>query len=149
MSLRDVEVKTRKTEVIIALAIILATSPIIIGFSLIILSSFSKSMVTNFDPSSFYPTLENWINLFQGRSAAVGGLREDILKYTLNTAVVALGVSLVVTLVGAMSGYAISRMNFRYRKHFLLLILLLHAFPGSVLIVGVYFIYRTQLYDSG
>ena len=142
MSLRDVEVKTRKTEVIIALAIILATSPIIIGFSLIILSSFSKSMVTNFDPSSFHPTLENWINLLQGKSAAVGGLKENILKYTLNTAVVALGVSLVVTLVGTMSGYAISRMNFRYRKHFLLLILLLHAFPGSVLIVGVYFIYR-------
>ena len=142
MSLRDVEVRARKTEAIIALAIILATLPIIVGFSLIILSSLSKSMVTNFDPSSFYPTLENWINLFQGRSAAVGGLREDILKYTLNTAVVALGVSLVVTLVGTMSGYAISRMNFRYRKHFLLLILLLHAFPGSVLIVGVYFIYR-------
>ena len=142
MSLRDVEVRARKTEAIIALAIILATSPIIIGFSLIILSSFSKSMVTNFDPSSFHLTLENWINLLQGKSAAVGGLKENILKYTLNTAVVALGVSLVVTLVGTMSGYAISRMNFRYRKHFLLLILLLHAFPGSVLIVGVYFIYR-------
>lgn len=142
MSLKDVEVRSRKTEALIALAIIMATLPVMIGFSLLVLSSFSKSMVTNFDPSSFYLTLENWINLFQGRSAAVGGLREDIFKYTLNTAIVALGVSLLVTLVGTMSGYAISRMNFRYRKQFLVLMMLLHAFPGAVLIVGVYFIYR-------
>ncbi len=141
MSLKDVEIRGRRTELVLVLAVLLASLPILIGFSIIVVSSFSKKMVTNFDPSSFQPTLENWVNLFQGKSAAVGGLREDILRYALNTAVVALGVALIVTFVGTLSGYAISRMNFKYRRHLLLLILLLHAFPGSVLIVGVYFIY--------
>jgi len=140
--LKDVEVRSRKTETLIALALITATLPIIVGFSLLVLSSFSKCMVTNLDLSSFHFTLENWINLFQGKSATVGGLREDIFKYTLNTAIIALGVSLLVTLVGTMSGYAISRMNFKYKKQFLILMMLLHAFPGAVLIVGVYFIYK-------
>ena len=140
--LKDVEVRSRKTEILIALALITATLPIIVGFSLLVLSSFSKTMITNLDLSSFHFTLENWINLFQGKSATVGGLREDIFKYTLNTAIIALGVSLLVTLVGTMSGYAISRMNFKYKKQFLILMMLLHAFPGAVLIVGVYFIYK-------
>ncbi|WFO76284.1 carbohydrate ABC transporter permease [Desulfurococcaceae archaeon MEX13E-LK6-19] len=143
--MKDVEIRTHKTEIIILLAIILASLPLIAGFSLLVLSSFSKKMVTNFDPSSFEFTLRNWELLFQGKVAITGGLTEDILRYFINTAIVALGVSLLVTIVGTMSGYALSRMKFRYRKHFLLLILLLHAFPGSVLIVGVYFIYRLMV----
>lgn len=145
MSAKDVEIRTHKMELVLLLAVILASLPLITGFLLLVLSSFSKKMVTNFDPNSFVFTLRNWELLFQGRLAITGGLREDILRYLVNTAIVALGVSVLVTIVGTMSGYALSRMRFRYRKHFLLLILLLHAFPGSVLIVGVYFIYRLIL----
>lgn len=145
MSAKDVEIRTHKVELILLLAVILASLPLIAGFLLLVLSSFSKKMVTNFDPNSFVFTLRNWELLFQGRLAITGGLREDILRYLVNTAIVALGVSVLVTIVGTMSGYALSRMRFKYRKHFLLLILLLHAFPGSVLIVGVYFIYRLIL----
>ncbi len=141
MSLKDVEVRGRKIEAVLLLAIILASTPLIIGFSLLTLSSFSKHMVTNFDPNSFKFTLINWVRFLEGRMAITGGVRISVINIILNTLIVALGVAFVTTLIGTLAGYAISRMNFRYRKQLLLLLLLLHAFPGSVLIVGVYLIY--------
>ncbi|RLG81379.1 MAG: carbohydrate ABC transporter permease [Thermoprotei archaeon] len=140
--MRDVEVRSRASEALILLVILAVSLPLITGYSLLILSGFSKSMVTNLDPSSFYPTLMNWILLLQGRTAQFAGIRVNIWGIVANTLVVALGVSALVTLVGSLTGYAVSRMNFAGRKHIMMLLILLHAFPGSVLVVGVAFIYR-------
>ncbi|ABN69223.1 binding-protein-dependent transport systems inner membrane component [Staphylothermus marinus F1] len=140
--MRDVEIRKRSSEILILLAIILASIPLITGYLLLVLSSFSKTMFTNLDPNSFHPTLINWILLFQGRTAAFAGIHVNIWRIVLNTLIVALGISFLVTILGSLNGYAISRMNFPGRKHILALLILLHAFPGSVLVVGVYFIYR-------
>ncbi|MET1159877.1 MAG: carbohydrate ABC transporter permease [Thermoprotei archaeon] len=140
--MRDVEVRSRASEAVLLLIILAVTIPLITGYSLLVLSSFSKNMVTNLDPSSFYPTLLNWILLFQGRTAQFAGIHVNIWGIVLNTLIVALGVSALVTLVGSLTGYAVSRMNFTGRKTLMLLLILLHAFPGSVLVVGVAFIYR-------
>lgn len=140
--MRDVELRKRSSELMILAVIIAVSLPVITGYSLLILSSFSKGMVTNLDPASFHPTLVNWILLFQGRTAVFAGVRVDIWGIVLNTLIVALGISFLVTVIGSSTGYAISRLNFAGRKSMMMLLMLLHAFPGSVLVVGVAFIYR-------
>ncbi|AHF80567.1 carbohydrate ABC transporter permease [Thermococcus paralvinellae] len=146
--MKDVETRPSKYEWVIILAILFASLPLILGFSLLVLSSFSKEMVTNLDLSSFRFTLENWINVFQGKLATTGGIRTNILKVTFNTLVVALGVAGVVTFISALSGYSLSRIDFRGRKHMMVLLLILHAFPGVALIVGVYLLYRLTFPQS-
>ena len=140
--MRDVEIRSRSTELLIMCIVFMLSLPVITGYALIILSSFSRDMVTNLDPSAFKPTLTNWILLFHGRTALFAGIRVNIWGIVFNTLIVALGISLLVTITGALTGYAISRMNFHGRKHIMALLILLHAFPGSVLVVGVAFIYR-------
>jgi len=140
--MRDVETRPRRNEWFIIAAIILVSLPLILGFFLLILSSFSEDMITNLSPSSFRPTIENWINVFQGKLAITGGIRQNILKITFNTLIVALGVSGIVTLISTLAGYSLSRMKFQGRKLMMLLLLMLHAFPGVALIVGVYLFYR-------
>ncbi len=145
MQLWDVEVKSRKIEIVLILAVFLASLPLILNYGLLILSSFSTEMVTNLDPTSFRPTIDNWILLFEGRLSVTGGVREDVVRYTINTAIVALGVAGVVVLVSVMAGYAMSRMNFKGRSLIMQMILLLHAFPGVALIIAVYLIFRATL----
>ena len=140
--MRDVETRPRRNEWFIIVAIILVSLPLILGFLLLILSSFSEDMITNLSPNSFRPTIENWINVFQGKLAITGGIRQNILKITFNTLIVALGVSGIVTLISTLAGYSLSRMKFQGRKLMMLLLLMLHAFPGVALIVGVYLFYR-------
>jgi len=146
--MKDVETRPSRYEWIVILAILLASLPLILGFSLLMLSSFSREMVTNLDLSSFHFTLENWINVFQGKLAITGGIRTNILRITFNTLVVALGVSGVVTFISALAGYSLSRIDFRGRKHMMVLLLILHAFPGVALIVGVYLLYRLTFPQS-
>jgi len=145
VALKDVEVKKKMNQFLYTVVLLAFSLPIITGFSLLILSSFSNEMVTNFDFLKTFLTLQNWKLLFQGRIALTGGLRENILLYAFNTLIVALGVAVLTTFVGTISGYAISRMNFKGRKILLIMMLLLHALPGSVLIVGVYFLYRVSM----
>jgi len=146
--MKDVETRPSRYEWIVILAILLASLPLILGFSLLMLSSFSREMVTNLDLSSFHFTLENWINVFRGKLATTGGMRTNILRITFNTLVVALGVSGVVTFISALAGYSLSRIDFRGRKHMMVLLLILHAFPGVALIVGVYLLYRLTFPQS-
>ncbi|WP_456471589.1 carbohydrate ABC transporter permease [Methanocaldococcus sp.] len=146
--MKDIETKSSTYEWIIILVMLIASLPLILGFSLLILSSFSKEMVTNLDLSSFHFTLENWISLFQGKIAETSGIRVNILKIIFNTFVVALGVSGVVTLISALAGYSLSRIDFKGRKHIMILLLILHAFPGVALIVGVYLLYYLTLPQS-
>ncbi|NPA98422.1 MAG: carbohydrate ABC transporter permease [Crenarchaeota archaeon] len=139
--LRDIELRSRRTELLLVATVLIFSIPLILGYGLLILSSFSKEMVTNLNPHDFIPTLRNWILFFEGRTAVFGGIRVNIWHIVLNTLIVALGVSFLVTLVGSMTGYAVSRLKFSGRKRFMALLMLLHAFPGSVMVVGIYFLY--------
>ncbi|MCD6372487.1 MAG: carbohydrate ABC transporter permease [Thermococcus sp.] len=146
--MKDVETRPKRYERVIILALLLASLPLILGFSLLTISSLSTNMVTNLDPDSFHSTLENWINLFKGKIATTGGIRVNIWRITLNTLVVALGVAGVVTGISALAGYSLSRIDFRGRKILMVLLLILHAFPGVALIVGVYLLYRLTFPQS-
>ncbi len=143
--MHDIETIPKKNEMVILLALILAASPIIITYLLLILSSFSEEMLTSLSLSSFRPTIVNWINVFKGKTAITGGITVNIWHYTLTTLLVALGITGLVVLISTMAGYALSRMRFRGRKKSMIFLLLLHSFPGVSLIVGVYFMYRLTL----
>ncbi|ADG12697.1 binding-protein-dependent transport systems inner membrane component [Methanocaldococcus infernus ME] len=146
--MRDIETGKKKYTYITILILLILSFPIILGYLLLILSSFSTHMITNLDFTSFSFTLKNWIMIFQGNLSTLGGIKNDISSIILNTCIVALGVSIVVTFVSTLSAYSLSRMDFKGRKELMILLLLLHAFPGVALIIGVYLLYFLTLPKS-
>ena len=128
---------------VIVLALLFASLPIIVTYSTLILTSFANTIVSS-PWVKFELTLENWRLFLEGKLAPTAGVvytSSDILRFIFNTFLVAAGVTIVVLLASVTSAYAFSRMNFLFRAGLLRLLILLHAFPGVALIVGVYAIY--------
>jgi len=142
---KDVETISKfRINVIIGLALLFISLPIIINYAVLFISSFSNKMLSGMTAHEIKFTLENWRMFFSGRlSTTQAVLRNfwDIMRYIFNTLVVGLGVSAVVTLTSMMSGYAFSRMKFKGRKFLMQFLILLHAFPGVALIIAVYTMY--------
>jgi len=78
-------------------------------------------------------TFSNWSFLFDD---------PVIWKLTLNTFLLAFGLTVGVLIISALSGYALSRIKFYGRKAFLVLTLVLHAFPSVTLLIAIYFVLR-------
>lgn len=134
---------SRRLKIVIILALLLASTPILVTYGLLIASSVSTTMVTDPTLSDFRPTLDNWILFLRGQlTYAAGGLERDVVSMTLVTLTVALGVAGVSTLVSMLAAYSISRMEFRGRRVFTAGLILLHAFPGVALIIGVFMLFR-------
>lgn len=128
---------------VIALALLLASLPLILAYATLVLTSFADTIVSS---PWVHPhwTLENWARFFRGElspTAARIYSTRYILKMIANTFVVALGVMAVVLAASLTSAYAFSRMRFRGRINGLRMLILLHAFPGVALIVGVFAVY--------
>ncbi len=64
------------------------------------------------------------------------------MAMTLVTLTVAVGVALVATLTSMLAAYSISRMEFRGRRVLTAGLILLHAFPGVALIIGVFMLFK-------
>ncbi len=125
------------------LAVLLVT-PILLMYSLLFLGSISTKM-SGVVPEEI--SFEKWKFLITGEIYLPGSIGErslfpSIYKVTLNTLLLAIGVSLVEILLSSLAGYAISRYKFRGRATFLKLILILHAFPSVSLLIALYFILR-------
>ena len=125
------------------LAVLLVT-PILLMYSLLFLGSISTKM-SGVVPEEI--SFEKWKFLITGQIHLPGSIGErslfpSIYKVTLNTLLLAIGVSLVEILLSSLAGYAISRYRFRGRATFLKLILILHAFPSVSLLIALYFILR-------
>jgi inositol-phosphate transport system permease protein len=134
---------SKRLRVVIALALLLASTPMLLTYGLLIVSSFSENIVTDPLLSDFSPTLVNWILFFKGQlTYAVGALERNVIEMIMVTLIVALGVSAVATVVSLLAAYSISRMEFKGRKVFTAGLIMLHAFPGVALIIGVYMIFR-------
>ena len=133
---------TRRLRLVIALALLLASTPMFLTYGLLIFSSFSENIVTDPFLRDFRPTFDNWILFLRGQlTYAVGALQRDVIEMTLVTLTVALGVSVVATLVSLLAAYSISRMDFKGRGVFTAGLIMLHAFPGVALIIGVYMLF--------
>ena len=126
---------------IIAVALV---TPILLMYSLLFLGSISTKM-NGVIPENI--SFEKWSFLITGEirlpgSIGESGLFPSIYAVTLNTLLLALGVSVIEILLASLAGYAISRYKFRGRATFLKLILILHAFPSVSLLIALYFILR-------
>src|SRR5918992_2928034 len=129
-----------------ALALLIATLPIIILFGWLLYSSFFTRVEGLYPTGPF--TLDNWRFLWAPESVPQLGGR-SIVALTLNTFIFAAAVSLTVLLISSMAGYALSRLSFPGRRRFLAGVLLLHSFPTVTLLIATFMILRSLgLYDQ-
>jgi inositol-phosphate transport system permease protein len=141
--LEEAPLATLSLQAIIALALLAASLPIILSYIYLVELSFSSQLIMSpFEKTSF--TLENWRLFLEGRLAPTAAKiysTDYIRSMIINTLVVASGVTLVVVAAAAPAAYALSRIRFRWRAATLRFLILLHAFPGVALIIGVYAMY--------
>jgi inositol-phosphate transport system permease protein len=78
-------------------------------------------------------TLQNWSFLWEDST---------IWVVTLNTALLATGLTIGVVGVSALAGYALSRLAFPGRRLMLATMLVLHAFPSVTLLISIFFVLR-------
>ncbi|NOZ49444.1 MAG: carbohydrate ABC transporter permease [Chloroflexi bacterium] len=106
--------------------------PIIIGFVWIIVATFSYRtqgiLPINAQGKIGGLTLQNWTFLLDAK----------IWRVTFNSAMIALGMVVGVGFLSSLTGYALSRMNFRGRKTFLGMTLVLHAFRPELLLIAIF-----------
>ena len=124
------------TNVIIYATIIILSLPIITGFAWIIISTFSLRtygiIPVDADGNFGGFTLSNWMFI-----------RDPLIwKLTLNTLILAIGLTVGVLVISSLAGYALSRIKFPGRKGFLSLTLILHAFPSVTLLIAIFFVLR-------
>lgn len=136
-----VQPRFRLTSILPYLLLLLLTSPILLGYAWLLIATFSRR-TTGLIPDSF--TLDNWSFLWN-----FGNWQDSVWGVTLNTMVLALGLTILVVAISALSGYSLSRLDFRGRRQFMSMTLILHAFPGVTLLIAIYFVLRTLgLYNS-
>lgn len=124
----------------------ITTLPIIFMYLWLFLNSFFQKMKFGIIPASF--TLENWSFLWEP-IVYRGSELPSIWTATWNSFVFAGTMTILEVLIGVMSGYALSRIQFPGRKFILTTTMLLHAFPSISLLIAVFYILNFfGLYDS-
>ena len=124
----------------------ITTLPIIFMYLWLFLNSFFQKMKFGIIPESF--TLENWSFLWEP-IVYRGSELPSIWTATWNSFVFAGTMTILEVLIGVMSGYALSRIQFPGRKFILTTTMLLHAFPSISLLIAVFYILNfLGLYDS-
>jgi inositol-phosphate transport system permease protein len=123
------------------LVLLLLTSPLLIGYAWLILATLSRRTY-GLTPDGW--ALDSWQFLWN-----FADWRQSIWGVTLNTLVLALGLSIVVVVLSALAGYSLSRLDFVGRRGFMSLTLILHAFPSVTLLIAIYFVLRSlRLYNT-
>jgi inositol-phosphate transport system permease protein len=139
-------IRLKASRVLVYLIAVLLITPILMMYTMLFLGSVSNQMV-GLIPKHF--SLEKWeflktgnLNL-PGSKLVTKSLFPSVYKITLNTFLLAVGVSVTEVLLASLAGYAISRYKFRGRATFLKTILVLHAFPSISLLIALYFVLRS------
>jgi inositol-phosphate transport system permease protein len=118
-------------------ALVLLTLPIVVGYIWIVISTFAQRThgLIPVDRNDQFGglTLANWSFLWEDPL---------IWQLTLNTFLLATGLTVGVVLVSSLAGYALSRISFPGRRVFLASTLVLHAFPSVTLLIAIYFVLR-------
>ena len=146
---KDYQVNSRKhTEMVsstlITFFLALGALAMVIPFVWMVSTSFDNDALFNIPfPPRFYPkllTLDNYRLAFPNVS---------MLKYILNSLLVAVGTILISLLSAIMSGYALSKINFKGRNVILLLALSTMMIPGEVTMTSRFFLFdKLGLADS-
>ncbi|MCH8868588.1 MAG: carbohydrate ABC transporter permease [Chloroflexi bacterium] len=127
--------------------LIVTVTPMILGYAWLIIASFS-TRTFGLDVEGW--TLSNWSEFVAPGARPFGrGSYPSIWRVTLNSALISLIMVVLVVGVSSLAGYALSRLNFRGRRGFLSLTLILHAFPSVTLLIAIFFVLRTlHLFDT-
>ncbi|MCD6488045.1 MAG: carbohydrate ABC transporter permease [Desulfurococcales archaeon] len=156
LSLPRYRIESRKTKALLRsiikylIVIVVAVIPLIpvwIMYLWLIMQSFSPKVNLGIIPLGF--TLNNWRFLW---SPLKMGLKTypNIWPITINTLLIALGVSGIVVLISTLGGYALSRMEFAGRTGMMKFIIALHAFPSVILLIALFIILnKLGLYGKG
>ena len=122
-------------------------APLLLGYAWLIVASFSTRIV-GLEVEGW--TLSNWSEFVGPGARPFGrGSYPSIWQVTLNSFLISLIMVVLVVGVSSLAGYALSRLNFRGRKGFLSLTLVLHAFPSVTLLIAIFFVLRTlNLFDT-
>ena len=117
--------------------LLIVSLPIVIMYFWLFMQSISTHVLLGFIPQKL--TLYNWRFLWS--EVVIGATKySSIWPVVLNTFLFAIGVTLLVVLVSTLSGFALSRLQFRGRTELTRLTILLHAFPGVTLLIAIYYI---------
>ena len=132
---------------VVILVAVVPAIPIWLMYGWIISQSFSGKVILGILPTDL--TLDNWRFLW---SPIKMGEKEypNIWPITVNTLALALTVSGLVVFVSSLSGYALSRMEFKGRTALMQFIIALHAFPSVILLIALFVILnKLGLYGKG
>lgn len=117
--------------------LVIISVPVVIGYLWLIVSTVSDRthgfIPVDSDGNFGGFTLRNWSFLWEDPS---------IWRITLNTFLLATGLTVGVVAVSSMAGYALSRLKFPGRRSLLASMLVLHAFPSVTLLIPIFFVLR-------
>lgn len=126
----------RLTSLVPYIVLSILAIPLIVMYAAFFVQSFSERLTLGIMPGKV--GIGNYRFLWK---PIPWGLEETtIWEILVNTLLFSLTSALIVTIVSLLSGYAVSRMAFKLRGFFLSLQLLLHAFPGTILLIAIFFL---------
>ncbi len=130
-------IRIRAGRVMAYFLLIMVSTPIVVMYVWLFIQSISTQVLLGFIPQKI--SLQNWRFLW---SEVTIGMRTyaSIWPVVLNTFLFAMGVTLLVVLVSTLSGFALSRFQFRGRTQLTQMTILLHAFPGVTLLIAIFYI---------
>ncbi|MEW6231547.1 MAG: carbohydrate ABC transporter permease [Chloroflexota bacterium] len=121
--------------------LLLISSPLLLFYGWLFMSSFATRTL-GLRPLGF--TLENWRFLVEPLPR-----RPDVWIMTTNTMILTLSFTVLLLFIASAAGYALSRLRFTGRRFFLMMTLVLHAFPSVTLLIAIFYVLRAlRLYDS-
>ena len=114
----------------------LLSVPILVGYLWMFISTFAVRthglMPVDAQGNFGGLTLANWVFL-----------KDPVLWTALgNTFLLAAGLTVFTVMISSMAGYALARIQFRFRQQLLSLTLVLHAFPSVTLLIAIYFVLK-------
>lgn len=121
--------------------LLVLTSPIILFYGWLFVSSFA-TRTYGLVPQGF--TLTHWRFLVEPLRS-----RPSVWLVSFNTLLFAGVYTLLLLFIASSAGYALSRLKFWGRRLFLMMTLILHAFPSVTLLIAIFYVLRAlRLYDT-
>ncbi len=130
-------IRTRSGKILAYLLLVAISAPIVVMYVWLFMQSISSRVLLGFVPQKL--AWDNWRFLWSEITIGVRAYT-SIWPVVLNTFLFAIGVTLLVILVSSLSGFALSRFQFRARTPLTQMTILLHAFPGVTLLIAIYYI---------
>ena len=143
--------KTCKKYVIYILAALIVLY-VLVPYAWLVLSSISTKVELTSVPLQWipsHPTLDNYLNIFMGRSNSTSDAASQFKSALANSAVISVSVTAIAIIIGVLAAYSFARFKFKGRKTSFLLVLLTQMIPPIAIIIPLYMLMlKFKLMDS-